>query len=302
MTSTTDPTVALPTATNTEDDDDDDDDVSSSLLSGQPPAASTTPQPTVAPAPTTSPTDETLVPGTLSVEPTPTTSLSPVPPNASVAERPSVSTSVRPSSATEFADRLPTGSSTALSPTDSGNDNTGGSRGLGTGASVGIGIGVVVVVCLAAFGMWYFLRRRKTRRTKTRSTSSPKSNEEQVQRPSKPDVYAYRVGEPAEVSGDVKARRWSELESPAYVAEVGSGQVFRAELPGSDVPTASAKKECGGRLFADAPIDETDEPGDAQRGMVDTKRDDRLFSDPPIDEGNDILVAEQLSRPMETKD
>ncbi|KAJ8105307.1 hypothetical protein OPT61_g10259 [Boeremia exigua] len=276
MSSTTDPTVPLPTATDTDDDDDDDDDVISSLLPSQPPAATPPPQPTVA-AP---PPADTAVPGVSSVPPLSTTP----------------ATSTPPSSTTGLADSLPSGSST----TDPPNNSNGGSNGFSAGASAGIGIGVALIVCLAAFGMWFFLRRRKAR-TRRRSASSNSSDEEHAPKAQKSDVYAFRAGQPAEVSGDEKPRRWSELESPTYVAEAGDGQVFRAELPGSVVPVATAGKGGDERLFADAPIDEVDEPIDSQERTVDKKRDERLFSDPPIDEGTDTLLADPTPRPSEKK-
>ena len=101
-------------------------------------------------------------------------------------------------------------------------------------------------------------------------------------------MYTYRAGGPAEVSGDEKPRRWSELESPTYIAEVGDGQMFRAELPSNAVPVAAVAKGGDERLFADAPIHEVEEPIDAQERTVDVK-DERLFSDLPIDEGTDAL-------------
>ncbi|KAF3035772.1 hypothetical protein E8E12_000980 [Didymella heteroderae] len=298
MTSTTDPTVPLPTATDT-DDDDDDDDASSSLLSSQPPAATPPPTQPATSAPAPAPSAETSIPGSPSLAPAPTTAPNPTPSNPSEAGQISVSNTGRPSLATELADRLPSGSPTALSPAGSTNESNSGGRGLGTGASAGVGIGVALIVCLAAFGVWFFLRRRKARRNKTRSAFSHSSDEEHAQKPSKAEVYAHRAGGPVEVSGDEKPQRWSELESPTYVAEVSDGQVFRAELPGSAVPVATAHKKGDERLFADAPIDEVDEPDDAQGGPVDEKNE-RLFSDPPLDECIDTLKAKP-SRLMEKK-
>ena len=205
------------------------------------------------------------------------------------------------SSATELADRLPSGPVTALSPAGSTNESNSSGGRLGTGTSTGIGIGVALIVCLAAFGVWFFLRRRKARRNETRSTSSHSADEEHAQNPPKAEVYAYHVGDPVEVSGDKKPRRWSELESPTYVAEVGDGQGFRAELPGSAVPVASAGKGGDERLFAEALIDEADEPGDTQGQAVDEKNE-RLFFDAPIDEGTDTLETDKSLRPLEEKD
>lgn len=296
MTSTTEPTVPLPTTTDT-DDDDDDDDVGSSLLPSQPPAATLPAQPTVASAPAPSQT-EIVIPGLSSAASVPTTA--PVPASLSASGPASLSTSIRPSSATELADMLPNGSPTASSTAPANNGN-GGSDGLSTGASAGIGIGVALIVCLAAFGMWFFWRRRKAQRTKTRSASSHSSDEEHAQKLSKPEVYAYRAGGPVELSGDEKPRRWNELESPTYVAEVGGEQVYRAELPGSVMPVAAATKGGDERLFADAPIDEVDEFFDVQERTAD-KKDERLFSDSPIDEGNgtlDTLNSETM--PLEKK-
>lgn len=212
-----------------------------------------------------------------------------------------MSNTVGPSSATELADRLPSGSAQSLVPTSSTKESNGRSGDLGTGASAGIGFSVALIVCLAAFGAWFFLRRRKARRIETRSGSSHNSDEEHAQKPPKTEIYAYRAGGPVEVSGDEKPRRWSELESPTYVAEVGDGQVFRAELPASAVPAASAGKGGDERLFADAPIDEVDEPGDAQGGVVD-KKNERLFSDPPLDEGCETLETDKSLKLSEKKD
>jgi hypothetical protein len=136
--------------------------------------------------------------------------------------------------------------------------------------------------------MWFFLRRRKAQRTKTRPASSHSSDEEHAQKHFKSEVYAYRAGRPTEVSGDEEPMRWSELESPTYVAEVSDGQVFRAELSSSVVPVAAMAKGGDERLFADAPIDEVEEPIDTQRQTVDVKNK-RLFSDLPIDEGTGTL-------------
>jgi hypothetical protein len=303
MTSTTDPTVLLPTATDT-DDDDDDDEGGPSLLSSQPPAETPPPsQPTVpAPAPAPpSPPAGTSNPGSPSLTPVPTTASGSAQSVPSVAGQDSVSNTIDPSSATELADRLPSGSVTALSPAGSTNESNSSGGRLGTGPSTGIGIGVALIVCLAAFGMWFFLRRRKARRNETRSTSSHSSDEEHAQKPPKADVYTYRVEGPVEVSGDKKPRRWSELESPTYVAEVTDGQVFRAELPGSAVPVASAGKGDDGRLFFDAPIDKVDEPGDTRGQAVDEKKE-RLFFDAPIDEGTDTLETDKSLRLLEKKD
>lgn len=288
MTSTTDPTVPLPTATDSDDDDDDDDDVSSSLLASQPPAATPPPaQSTVAPA-------ETAIPGISSAPADPATTAVPAPAGPSGSS--SISESIPPSSATESAGGLPTSSATALNPTTNGGD------GLSSGASAGIGIGVALVVCLAAFGMWFFMRRRKTHRTQTRLTSIHSSDEERAPQAQKLEVYAYRAGGPAEVSGDEKPRRWSELESPTSIAEADDGQVLRAELPGSAVPVNWARKGTNERLFADAPIDEVDEPVDPQERTIEKKRDERLFSDAPIDEGTlDSLSSEPSSRRTEKK-
>ncbi|KAF1931948.1 uncharacterized protein M421DRAFT_90143 [Didymella exigua CBS 183.55] len=290
MSSTTDPTVPLPTATDI-DDDDDDDDASSSQL--QPPAATTPPQqPTVAPAPAPAPATETVGAGISSPASAPTTA----PSNPSVAGSASASSTLLPPSATELADLLPSASPTALNPV---NDSTGTGGGLGSGAAAGIGIGVALIVFLAVFGTWFFLRRRRARRTKTRTASGPSSDEEHAQKRLKPEIYAYRAGGAAEVSGDEKSRRRSELECPTYVAEVDGGQVFRAELPGSAVPAAPAGKKGDERLFGDVPIDEVDEPADAQKRVGD--KDERLFSDPPIDQATETLEAESSSRPMEKK-
>lgn len=290
MTSTTDPTVPLPTATETDDDDDDDDDVASSLLPSQPPAATpSSAQPTVAPVP--------VPPAGTSVAIPPSSA----PPNPVDSGNPSISTSLPPSSATGLADNLPSASTTGLDPTASAANGNSGGNGLSTGASAGIGIGVALIVCLAAFGAWFFLRRRKARRAKTRSTSSHGSDEEHAAKAPKSEVYAYRAGAPAEVSGDEKPRRWSELDSPTYVAEAGDGQVFRAELPGSVVPVAMAGKSGDERLFADGPIDEVEEPVDAQERTIDKKRDERLFSDPPIDDGTDTLLTEPTPKFSEKK-
>jgi len=294
MTSTTDPTVPLPTATDSDDDDDDDDDVSSSLLASQPPAATPPPaQSTVAPAPA-SPPAETAVPGISSAPADPATTAVPAP--ASPSGSPSISGSIPPSSATEPAGGLPSSSATALNPT------TGGGNGLSSGASAGIGVGVALVVCLAAFGVWFFMRRRKPHRTQTRLNSIHSSDEERAPQAQKLEVYAYRSGGLAEVSGDEKPRRWSELESPTSIAEADDGQVLRAELPGSAVPVNWARKGTNERLFADAPIDEVDEPVDPQERTIEKKRDERLFSDAPIDEGTlDSLANDPSSRRIEKK-
>ncbi|KAF2631401.1 hypothetical protein BU25DRAFT_185493 [Macroventuria anomochaeta] len=279
MASTTDPTVPIPTATDT-DDDDDDDDVSSSLLPSQSPAATPpSAQPTVASAPVPPPT-ETAIPGVSGAAPAPTTA-----PSASGLA--SILSSILPSSATELADSLPSSSPTSLTPTTPANDGNGSRGGLNIDTSAGIGIGVALNVCRAAFGTWFFMRHHKAHRNKTRSTSSHSPDEEHAQKPPKSEVYAYRSGGPAEVSSDEKPRRWSELESPTYVAEVGYGQVFRAELPGSAVSVAAAGKGGDERSFVDAPID-------VQERTVD-KKDGRLFSDPPIDEGTDTLDVESKS-------
>lgn len=166
---------------------------------------------------------------------------------------------------------------------------------MGTGAAVGIGVGVALIVCLAAFGMWFFLRRRKVRRAGTRSTFSHSSDEENPQKPQKLEVYAYRADGPAEVSGDEKPRLWSELESPTHVAEVGDGQVFRAELAGSPVPVAAPGKGIEDRLFSDPPIDKVDEPVDVQERTVNKEKDERLFSDSPIDQKSETVDAEPNS-------
>lgn len=297
MTSTTDPTVLLPTSTDT-DDDDGDDDVSSASLSSQPPAATPPPaQPTVpAPAPA-SPPAGTSDPGGPDLAPVPTTASGPTP---SIAEQASVSNTMGLSSATELADRLPNGSTTALNPAGSTTESNSGIEGLGTGASAGIGIGVALIVCLAAFGVWFFFRRRKSRRNETRSTSSHNFDEEHAEKPSKAEIYAYRAGGLVEVSGDERPKRWSELESPTYVAEVEDGQVLRAELPGSAVPAASAGKVGYESLFVDPPIEEVDEPGDAEGGAMDQKNE-RLFSDPPLDEGSETLKTDKSLRLLEEK-
>lgn len=298
MTSTTDPTVPLPTATDT-DDDDDDDDMSSSLLSSQPPAATTPPVQSTVPVPVPiSPPAETINPGSPSLAPAPTTTSDLAPSSPSVVGQVSASNTIRPSSATELADSLPSGSPSALSPATSTSESNSGNEGLGAGASAGIGVGVALIVCLVAFGAWFFVRRRKARRNKVRSTSSHDSDEEHAQKPPKSEVYAYRAGRPVEVSGDEKPRRWSELESPAYIAEVGNEQVFRAELPGSVMPEASAVKGGDERLFTDEPIDEVDEPTDAREEAVDTKNE-RLFTDPPIDEGTNTLEVDKSLGLME---
>ncbi|KAF3047377.1 hypothetical protein E8E11_009376 [Didymella keratinophila] len=300
MTSTTDPTVPFPTATDI-DDDDDDDDVSSSLLSSQPPATTPPPaQPTV-PAPAPASPAGTSNPRDSSLAPVPTMTSDPAPSITSTVGQVSVSNTIGPSSVNELADRLPNSSATALRPAAPTNGSNSGGGGLGTGASAGIGIGVALIVCLAAFGMWFFLRRRKARRNEARSTSSHNSDEEHAQKPPKAEVYAYRAGSPVEVPGGEKPSRWSELESPTYVAEVGDGRVFRAELPGSAVPATSAGKGGNERLFADAPIDEVDEPGDAQGGAVDMKNE-RLFSDPPLDEGSETLETDKSLKLSEKKD
>lgn len=301
MTSTTDPTVPLPTATDI-DDDDDDDDASSSLLSRQPPGATAPPAqptvPTLAPAPSPAGTSDPVGP---TLAPVPTTASGPATSVTSTAAQVSVSGTIGPSSATELADRLPSGTATALIPAAPTNESNNSGGELGTGASAGIGIGVALVVCLAAFGVWFFLRRRKACRNETRSTSSHNSDEEHARKPPKTEVYAYRAGGPVEVSGNESPRRWSELESPTYVAEVGDGQVFRAELPGSAVPVASTGKGVDERLFADAPIDELDEPSNAQGGIVD-KKYERLFSDPPLDEGSETAKTDKSLRLLEKKD
>ena len=302
MSAATDPTVPLPTATGADDDDDDDDDAGSSLLPSQPPAATPPAQPTVAPAPAPAPPPaETAVPGVSNGSAAPTTAPAPAPASPSASGPPNISNTILPSSATGLADSLPSGSSTTLSPTAPAKDGNSGGNGLSTGASAGIGIGVALIVCLAAFGMWFFLRRRKAHGTKTRLISSHNSDEEHAPRAQKPGVHAFRVGGPAEVSSDEKPRRWSELESPTYVVEAGDGQVFRAELPGSAVPVAAAAKGGDERLFAEAPIDEVDEPIDAQQWNVDKKRGERLFSDPPIDECTGTWDVESNPKPVEKK-
>jgi hypothetical protein len=182
----------------------------------------------------------------------------------------------------------PTLSSIQSSPATNTNASTGNGDGLGTGAAAGIGVGVALIVCLAAFGVWFFLRRHRKQMTMIRSTSRDSMDEEHANKTQKSEVYAYQAGGPTEVSGEGKPRRWSELESPTYVAEIGGNQVFRAELPGSAVPVAVAEKGADDRLFEDAPIDEVDEPEDVLKKSA-IKKDERLFSDPPIDEGIDTL-------------
>lgn len=303
MTSTTDPTVPLPTATDTDDDDDDDDDVSSSLIPGQPPAATSSPiQPSLAPAPAPVTTvAETAVPG---APPSPTAAAPFTPSSPSSLANPTTPTISSQTSVTGLADSLPSGSpSTLPHPGLTDRPNSGGD-GLSPGASAGIGIGVALVVCLAAFGIWFFVRRRKSRRTKTRSASSHSSDEEHIAPAPKSEVYAYRADRPTEISGDEKPRRWSELESPTYVSEVGDGQVFRAELPGSVVPALATSKGDSERLFTDAPIDEvaeTDESAGAQEVERDKKSDERLFSDSPIDTERDTLGVETSSKTMKKR-
>lgn len=289
MTSTTDPTVPLPTATDT-DDDDDDDDVSSTLVSGQPPAATSLPaQPTITPAPTPPPAPAQATPA----------------PSAPAFGSVSGSRTSGPqSSATGLADSLPSGSTTPQSSLDpSNNNNNNGNDSLSAGEAAGVGIGVALVVCLAAFGIWVFLRRRKKRHT-TRSTSNHRSDEEHAPQAQKSEIYAYHADGPAEISGDEKPRRWSELESPTYVAEIDNGQVFRAELPGSTMPVVAEFKGGDERLFSDAPIDEVDEieeTKDVKVRAVGEKTDERLFSDSPIDEEGDTLETDPTSRPAEKK-
>lgn len=303
MTSTTDPTVPLPTATDIDDDDDDDsdDNVSSSLSFSQPPAATSPPaQPTSVSAPIPSPVT-THIPG-VPVSPASTTAPA-APSNPSPSTNSLSFARVSQSSATGLADTLPSGSPTALSPTDPTNQDSSSSDRLGPGASAGIGIGVSLVVCLAAFVIWLFLRRRKSRQKKTRSTSNHSSDEEHLPPTQKmeSEVYAYRSNGPAEVSGVEKPRRWSELESPTYVSEVGDAQVFRAELPGSAVPVSATGKQDGERLFADAPIDEVDELADVREGTVDKMHDKGSLSDPPIRNGDNTLGVEPTSMPVQEK-
>ncbi|KAJ4319761.1 hypothetical protein N0V94_003728 [Neodidymelliopsis sp. IMI 364377] len=184
----------------------------------------------------------------------------------------------------------PTLSSIRSSSATNTNASTGNTDGLGTGAAAGIGVGVALFVCLAAFGVWSFLRRHRKQMTMIRSTSRDSMDEEHANKTRKSEVYAYQAGGPAEVSGEGKSRRWSELESPPYVAEIGGNQVFRAELPGSTVPVAVAEKGANDRLFGDAPIDEIDEP-EIMLEKSAIKKDERLFSDTPIGKGVDTLDA-----------
>jgi hypothetical protein len=87
-------------------------------------------------------------------------------------------------------------------------------------------------------------------------------------------------------------RRWSELESPTYVAEVGDEQVFRVELPGFTVPVAATDNGTGGRFFSDLPVDEVDEPVQVQDRTGDKTKAEQPLPDPLIAEGSDTLDAE----------
>lgn len=293
MTSTTDPTVPLPTSTDV-DDDDDDDDLSSMLIPGQSPVGTTPPaQTTIASVPS-----PTLIPppADLAVPGLPSAPTIPTPPITSTSAS-GLSNIISQSSATGLADSLPSDSPTPLSSADPTNGSNSSGDGLSVGASAGVGVGVALIVCLAALGLWLFVRRRKARRTKTRSTPSHSFDEEHTPQAQKSEIYAYRAEGPAEVSGDEKPRRWSELESPTNVVEAGEGRVFRAELPGS---APAGHKDGSGRLFTDAPIDDVDETREIQENPIDKKRE-RLFSDPPIDEEDDTadLKFERSQSPVE---
>ncbi|PSN59325.1 hypothetical protein BS50DRAFT_580048 [Corynespora cassiicola Philippines] len=246
MSSSTDPTVPLPTQTDNDDDDDDNDD-------GVPDVTSAT----SAPAP-------------------------PNPTNPNGASANTLST-VYTGSATTLASGLPSGNGTDSSAGSSGSNGL--SAGASAGIGVGVAIAVMAIV-IGAWILMRRRRRRLQQSAKSIGNSSHTGDtpdEEVSRRLHGAGVEAYAAHGVSELgsgdhhfNADEKARHYSELASPVVPQEISGGRELPAELPGSAVSVRKMDGPGNGSFSI---------PRKPQSAVyADQKSDKRLFDDAPIDD------------------